>query len=350
VFIFSGADLAAGKFPGGPGASGAAVLADFAVGGAAPGATVNRKSHSPFAAVRTPAGSARKKSRKNPESEWIAGGEHEALVSRDLFDKVQVKLAGNRRRTSPRKSAPFALSGLLVCGNCGKRMIAHAVPSRAKSGGSPLRRYCCSSYHARGSASGCGFNTVTEDRMVAAVAAKLSASFTTPGAVAALRDEVLRQESEPAADPRPALAAREADLTARIGRLVTRLEDDLPEVAVADIRGRLTALSAERDAVRKELAAARSAPPRVDPAALVDRFVARVHRLAEVFRKGEPGEVSAVLRTLLDKVEVFFTHERARKTTRSAFAHALLYPNPEGWVTPSPNLSDASRRTPCTPG
>jgi hypothetical protein len=41
VFIFSGADLAAGRFPGGPGASGAAVLANFAVGRAAPGATVS---------------------------------------------------------------------------------------------------------------------------------------------------------------------------------------------------------------------------------------------------------------------------------------------------------------------
>jgi hypothetical protein len=220
-------------------------------------------------------------------------------------------------------------------------MIAETSVSK----GHAYRVYGCASYHVSGPASGCGHNNVEDARMVRAVARKLEAAFTTPEAVAELRAEIARQEREAlAADPAPALEARETDLTARIGRLIDQLGDDLPASALADVRAKVRDLSAERDRVRLDLAAARSAPARPGPDERVGAFVARVHRLAEVLQRGDPAAVSALLRELIDRIEVFFTHKRTAKQTRSAFAHALVYPNPQGWIVPEPsNLSGAPR-------
>jgi DNA invertase Pin-like site-specific DNA recombinase len=50
-------------------------------------------------------------------------GTHPALVSPDDFRKVQERLGERRTNYSPRKTTPFLLSGLAVCGSCGNRMI-----------------------------------------------------------------------------------------------------------------------------------------------------------------------------------------------------------------------------------
>ncbi len=60
----------------------------------------------------------------------IAWGSHEPLIPRDLWDRVQAKLKGNRkaRRRSPRNRGPYALSGILKCGKCGGLMYGSKNP------------------------------------------------------------------------------------------------------------------------------------------------------------------------------------------------------------------------------
>lgn len=67
-------------------------------------------------------------------------GKHEAIVSKELFDKVQNRYnelqLNNPNKTGSRKT-PFKptqlLSGLIWCGNCGARYYTHHINARANS-------------------------------------------------------------------------------------------------------------------------------------------------------------------------------------------------------------------------
>jgi hypothetical protein len=54
-----------------------------------------------------------------------ATGCHQGIVPRDLFDRVLAKIERRtKRRGNPRRRGPYALTGVLLCGNCGKPMYA----------------------------------------------------------------------------------------------------------------------------------------------------------------------------------------------------------------------------------
>lgn len=66
------------------------------------------------------------------EEDWtIVDGLHEAIVSEDLFNKVQDLLKNNPPRPAP-KHAPIKnpLSSLVVCGLCGSKMVRRPYPNR----------------------------------------------------------------------------------------------------------------------------------------------------------------------------------------------------------------------------
>lgn len=51
-----------------------------------------------------------------------------AIVSREIFEEVQVKLDQNKRRSGAGNAkAIYALSGLIHCGQCGSAMVAHST-------------------------------------------------------------------------------------------------------------------------------------------------------------------------------------------------------------------------------
>ena len=50
-------------------------------------------------------------------------GNHTGIVSRDQFDQVQSRLDAGAAKSGYKKGEPYLLSGLLVCGGCGAKMI-----------------------------------------------------------------------------------------------------------------------------------------------------------------------------------------------------------------------------------
>jgi DNA invertase Pin-like site-specific DNA recombinase len=50
---------------------------------------------------------------------------HEGIVGRDLWDRVQVKIRrGFKARGKARRQGPYALTGVVICGSCGRPMYA----------------------------------------------------------------------------------------------------------------------------------------------------------------------------------------------------------------------------------
>lgn len=95
-----------------------------------------------------------------PEDEWyIVENTHEAIIDRDIFDKVQ-RLLLRDTRTAPQKKQIYLFSGFLRCADCGKAM------TRSKVGGTVY--YYCRTYKDQ-SKNACTKHTIKHNRLEAAV-------------------------------------------------------------------------------------------------------------------------------------------------------------------------------------
>ena len=80
---------------------------------------------------------------RRPESDWIIVlNHHEAIVEREIFDKVQKKrVKANAQKKTTRK--PRLFSGLLVCGRCGVQLVQRTHRGRKDA-------YICGKYQREG--------------------------------------------------------------------------------------------------------------------------------------------------------------------------------------------------------
>ncbi len=87
------------------------------------------------------------KQSRNDKADWVQSRRlFDPLVDRPTWDAVQKKLEKPRRETAPRSAALY-LAGLVVCGNCGAKMIAGRGRS-SKTDSQPLRfEFICGGYH-----------------------------------------------------------------------------------------------------------------------------------------------------------------------------------------------------------
>lgn len=65
---------------------------------------------------------------RRKQEDWVVVRDaHPPLLERALFDRVQTRLAANRRETSPTPGG-YMLSGLITCGTCGNHFIGGGGP------------------------------------------------------------------------------------------------------------------------------------------------------------------------------------------------------------------------------
>lgn len=97
---------------------------------------------------------------KKPPNEWfIVEGTHEAIVSRELFDKVQ-ELLKRDTRIPPKRESVYLFSGLLRCADCKKAM--HRCKSKNQV------YYVCRTYKEK-LKQACSKHTIREDELTKAV-------------------------------------------------------------------------------------------------------------------------------------------------------------------------------------
>jgi hypothetical protein len=123
------------------------------------------------------------------------------------------------------------------------------------------------------------------------------------------------------------------DVGARLGHRLVTEEDD--RVAAA-CRAEVVALQDERDTLAREvarLAAAQEEQP-PDRDALASLAEEAVKRLEDVLAGGSPPEVRAALGDIIDRVELFFAHDRTGPTTKTTFARGLIYVRDDSPLSP----------------
>jgi hypothetical protein len=116
---------------------------------------------------------------KNDKADWVQSDRRlfPPLVDRPTWDAVQKKLAGRVSRTNSPRTGEQYLSGLLVCGGCGRRMVAGCPTAKdPRKGGHAGGRhyYFCGGYQKAAregrrkehcEAGGCRRNGVYQDEL-----------------------------------------------------------------------------------------------------------------------------------------------------------------------------------------
>jgi len=235
---------------------------------------------------------------KRGEPLFLRQGTHEPIIDRDVFDRVQEKIASRKvTRTKSRADGGYLLTGVLFCGHCGSRLYG----SRGGSKGNPY--YVCSNGARR--RSDCRAYRVQAKHAEPFILNRAVEAVTSPETLDRIRDE-LRQladsASTPQGDTRP--------LKAKLRALDEKISKGGENLLLADAES-IPAMSKvmaewreERIAVQRELDAATMKPFDVDEA--MKRAEAKLQRLHESLQSGDTPEVRAAIKTIVSKVMLYW--------------------------------------------
>jgi site-specific DNA recombinase len=266
--------------------------------------------------------------RPNPKEHWvIAPDTHEGLVSRELFEKCQERLAENQKHTTPiRDGGPFLLTGLLVCGHCGYRLVGHTHKARGK------RYYRCGHYKRAGRRACLAYN-IREDKLLAAIVGRLRAAVLNKDNLDKLREELRRQLDE----ERRQAPAKEAALRKRLKTAAAKIDKALDRMAfidpelLPDYSARIKSWKEDKAKLEAELDAVLHPPVRMQLEEAVKAAEGQLELLERNLDKGDPALVRETIREIITKVEVWFEADRpgGRRNERYTFQRGRIYFRPQ---------------------
>lgn len=227
--------------------------------------------------------------KETPASEWIVRDMPEiAIIDRPMWDRVQARLGVNVGSGKTRAKPAYLLSGLLVCGKCGSKMIVM---------GGKDRRYICGSYHG-GGISACG-NTLTVARLLAEELIvepqfkRLSAKVVDK-TVASVKSQTRAGQRGPVRRTSPDLAKTNARI-ADLDRMVASGTLSLAEAGPALERARAARVAAELSA---------NAAPVIDFAEMAEEFRGLTGRLRRALGGADVSQAREALRQMVGPIQL----------------------------------------------
>jgi DNA invertase Pin-like site-specific DNA recombinase len=127
---------------------------------------------------------------------------HDGVIQQELWDRVQAKLAVQRRLKQYPRGTGYPLAGLVRCGHCGKKMHGCTHHCKNRKGRKAYRRYVCSSYNLNGP-SCCGFHAIREEILLPYLVERVREEYLGPDNLEQLEQELTRQaQASQQVDPR----------------------------------------------------------------------------------------------------------------------------------------------------
>jgi site-specific DNA recombinase len=281
--------------------------------------------------AKTAGGNPRKQ--KNTEGLILVRDAHEAIIDRDLWDRVQAKLKARRDAHSFPRLRSYLLTGLLYCGACGGRM--HGSTSKRRNGrGADYTRYQCSKFISTG---GCGFNSIREDRLLPVLISKLQKDYLAPGKLEDLRSELRRQ----------LIAKREAspERSEAVRQKIDHLDEEIKQGARNLVRAsdhfdllseELSNLRQRRERLARDLTAleATQAFP-TDEMKKVNQAISALYSLRQRLQKANRDQLRAVLRELVSRIDLYFESEQKQHKRWYRFTKGVVRLRPQVTVSSS---------------
>jgi len=246
----------------------------------------------------------------NRREDWVVvPNAHEPIIDRKTWQMVQDRLSRNQKPpTTPHMDGgEFLLTGLVVCGHCGRPMVGQAVHHRTK----PTPQLVCSHYHAHGRAA-CLPNRVLQKPLVGVILRKIQADFLNPENLKKLRAEMLRQTEQhlPPPDHANKLRSRLIGLDRKLAQGADRLLGEKDDALVPLLRERLKEVKRQRDETQTELdGMAQQTTDRSEVIARVNRAIAGLGNLHERIEQLDRANLREVLRQTVSRVECWFEHK-----------------------------------------
>jgi site-specific DNA recombinase len=271
-------------------------------------------------------------SRHMPKESWIVKtGAIPPIVTRDVWEKAQARLADRDRTRKQPRAGGHPLSGLVFCGHCGQPM--YGVTYRKKGSGGKAKykyhKYRCRTRQTTGD-NRCGSHEVHEEGLLEFVFQMIRNNLLTPDNMDRLEEAVARQleagaERDPTQQKRLVKAIADL-LDAKIKKgtenLLLAERDEMPAMRrlLQEWRDQRQSLQADLDALETPQLATKAEQPRTIKAAL-----AECERLNEGLESDDPGIVREVLAATVDRIDLWFTKEKTSKRQhRYPFCRGLL--------------------------
>jgi DNA invertase Pin-like site-specific DNA recombinase len=276
-----------------------------------------------------------------PESDWIVKENgHEPIVDRDLFARVQARLAGNQKRSTPHVGGgDFVLTRLLTCGHCGAYMLGSTRNGH--------RVYSCGNYIRYG-IERCNANTVRETVLVQLLISKIQQLFLDPDNLQKLRDEVRARELANKSDATKSQLQKRIDgLERKIATGTERLFE-LPKDVLPEASALLAKLKRERDGVKEEMARFERQSPVDDLETAIAAAEKALWQLQTAWQDKDTALLRQTILETFSHVDLYFKHERQGKRTVSRLERGVIHLRPQDGLS---NLFDSDcRRRSSAPG
>ncbi len=321
------------------------------------GSTVyNRRTMGKFHSIRN--GKAVERSdqgvKLNPKEEWIIREKaHQALVSPEIFDRVQKRLDERSRACNGyRMRSNYLLSGLVLCRNCGNKMSGMRKTRQKRNKNYVSHNYVCSGYLRHGR-SECTHNSIERGMLEDYVLAQLRKEMMPERVQQDLRNGIaaeLTLNCDETSDMPRLIRKRIRELDKKIKGAFTLLTEENRQL----INNELNALAEEKKALEYQLSKATS---KRRLATELDKAIDEAASLVSVLGQEKAPEaiplLKDVIRRLVSGISLTFRPKKVGKKIvnvlqkgtleiRSAAAYVGSFVNTGQCV--SPRLSFARRK------
>ena len=254
-----------------------------------------------------------------------------ALVERETWERVQVKLAQRRERTTPHKAKnmdKYILSGLVFCEHCGAKMYGQRSSRRKNGKTYTYERYVCSTYHTKGHQV-CGHHTIDQAALLAVLLRKLQEEVLIGEHRRELRQRILEGLAAEQSAPTDidALRRRVADFDKQVAHGTKRLlqaPDDIADLLAAE----LSKLRKERDRLARELSEWEPTPV-TDLEAKADALVDRLWRLRKELENAPSTRMRELVHQMVTRIDLRFDRKKQGRRTIYPFAGGIVHLRPD---------------------
>jgi hypothetical protein len=237
------------------------------------------------------------------EDRVVVNDSHPAIVSRELFARVQSQFADRKRSSTPiQGGGHFVLTGLLRCGDCGYTMIGNKTPLDS---GAVNIFYRCNGFATKG-VGFCHPHNVFQDDILKAVFNTLADRLDNPENAARIRKEFERQLKNKAVSVDSDAVERQLkQAKVKLDKAVKRLvevDSDLVSIVqeqVREMRLAVTKLESELQAASVSVK-----DSMVDYDARIEAAAKMFHQLRVIYKKADPALLRSFLQSCINTIEV----------------------------------------------
>lgn len=238
--------------------------------------------------------------RKKPEEIIAVPNAVPAIITEEVFQKVQEIMDKRKTRTGPRQRSDvlYILTGKITCGDCGAAMVGNS--RRRKAGGAIIRFYEC---NRRLRTNECTNRRIKKDELEKYVLDKLEQNLFSPENIPELARKLLllaRERDKESVTAEKEIRQELAEVETKINNIIKAIEDGLP--GHKTLGARLNELE-----IRKEELKTRSDALRSPVAGLTEEVIIRYLSSLENPLSGRLSEIELkkIIDSYVNEIKVF---------------------------------------------